>query len=75
MTPLLETRRLNKRFGGLQVIADVDFALSPGELHCLIGPNGAGKSTLFRLILGEHEPTSGQVFYDGREITCARATR
>jgi branched-chain amino acid transport system ATP-binding protein len=69
MTPLLETRRLNKRFGGLQVIADVDFVLSPGELHCLIGPNGAGKSTLFRLILGEYEPTSGQVFYDGREIT------
>jgi branched-chain amino acid transport system ATP-binding protein len=69
MTPLLETRRLNKRFGGLQVIADVDFVLSPGELHCLIGPNGAGKSTLFRLILGEYEPTSGQVFYDGNEVT------
>ena len=45
---LLETRKLNKRFGGLQVTADVDFVLEPGELHCLIGPNGAGKSTLFR---------------------------
>ena len=66
---LLETRKLNKRFGGLQVTGDVDFAVEPGELHCLIGPNGAGKSTLFRLILGEYAPTSGQVFYDGRDIT------
>lgn len=66
---LLETRRLNKRFGGLQVTADVDFVLDPGELHCVIGPNGAGKSTLFRLILGEYQPTSGQIFYDGSDIT------
>jgi branched-chain amino acid transport system ATP-binding protein len=66
---LLETRKLNKRFGGLQVTADVDFVLEPGELHCLIGPNGAGKSTLFRLILGEYQPTSGQIFYDGSDIT------
>ena len=66
---LLETRKLNKRFGGLQVTADVDFALEPGEIHCLIGPNGAGKSTLFRLILGEYRPTSGQIFYDGGDIT------
>ncbi|WP_131117867.1 ABC transporter ATP-binding protein [Lichenihabitans psoromatis] len=67
--PLLETRKLNKHFGGLQVTADVNLALEPGELHCLIGPNGAGKSTLFRLILGEYAPSSGQVFYDGRDIT------
>lgn len=66
---LLETHKLNKRFGGLQVTADVDFVLQSGELHCLIGPNGAGKSTLFRLILGEHRPNSGQIFYDGRDIT------
>ena len=39
---LLEARKLNKNFGGLKVTADVDFALEPGELHCLIGPNGAG---------------------------------
>jgi branched-chain amino acid transport system ATP-binding protein len=67
--PLLETRRLNKNFGGLQVINNVDLALEAGELHCLIGPNGAGKSTLFRLILGEYAPTSGSVLYDGRDIT------
>lgn len=70
---LLETRKLNKRFGGLQVTADVDFALEPGELHCLIGPNGAGKSTLFRLILGEFAPTSGHIFYSGHDITALEA--
>jgi ABC-type uncharacterized transport system ATPase subunit len=70
---LLETHKLNKRFGGLQVTADVDFALEPGELHCLIGPNGAGKSTFFRLILGEHAPTSGRIFFDGEDITTLEA--
>ena len=66
---LLETRQLNKRFGGLQVTADVNLALETGELHCLIGPNGAGKSTLFRLILGEYPPTSGTIQYEGQDIT------
>jgi ABC-type uncharacterized transport system ATPase subunit len=70
---LLEARKLNKSFGGLQVIADVDFALDAGELHCLIGPNGAGKSTFFRLILGEYAPTSGRVFFDGEDITTLEA--
>lgn len=67
--PLLETRKLNKHFGGLHVTADVDFALEPGEIHCLIGPNGAGKSTFFRLILGEHQPSSGSIHYNGEDIT------
>jgi branched-chain amino acid transport system ATP-binding protein len=67
--PILETRALNKWFGGLHVTGGVDFALEPGEIHCLIGPNGAGKSTLFRLILGEHLPTSGSILYQGEDIT------
>jgi len=66
---ILETRKLNKHFGGLQVTSDVELTLERGELHCLIGPNGAGKSTLFRLILGEYQPSSGQVFYDGQDVT------
>jgi len=66
---LLETRALNKHFGGFQVTSDVDLALEAGEFHCLIGPNGAGKSTLFRLILGEHTPSSGQILFDGADIT------
>lgn len=70
---ILETRKLNKRFGGLHVTNDVNFALAPGEMHCLIGPNGAGKSTLFRLILGEYLPDSGEILYDGQDITRAKS--
>jgi branched-chain amino acid transport system ATP-binding protein len=71
--PILETRGLNKHFGGLHVTADVDLALEEGEIHCLIGPNGAGKSTLFRLILGEHAPSSGGIFYAGEDITALKS--
>jgi branched-chain amino acid transport system ATP-binding protein len=69
---ILETRDLNKWFGGLHVTGGVNFALDEGEIHCLIGPNGAGKSTLFRLFLGEHLPTSGQILYEGKDITKAK---
>jgi branched-chain amino acid transport system ATP-binding protein len=70
---ILETRELNKWFGGLHVTSGVNFSLKQGEIHCLIGPNGAGKSTLFRLILGEHLPTSGQIVYEGVDITRAKS--
>jgi len=69
---MLETRGLNKRFGGLHVTNNVDLALEAGEVHCLIGPNGAGKSTLFRLILGEHSPSSGQIVFCGQDITALK---
>ncbi|MDQ0511851.1 ABC transporter ATP-binding protein [Ancylobacter amanitiformis] len=70
--PLLETRALNKRFGGLHVTNNVDLALEVGQVHCLIGPNGAGKSTLFRLILGEHPPSSGAILFAGEDITALK---
>src|SRR5258707_14395180 len=73
LIPILKTRGLNKHFGGLHVTADVDLALEEGEIHCLIGPNGAGKSTLFRLILGEHTPSSGSIIYAGEEITALKS--
>jgi ABC-type uncharacterized transport system ATPase subunit len=66
---LLTTEKLNKHFGGLHVTADVDFTVDQGEVHCLIGPNGAGKSTFFRLLLGEHRPSSGRILFDGSDIT------
>ncbi|MCQ0988701.1 ABC transporter ATP-binding protein [Jiella marina] len=69
---ILETRKLDKWFGGLHVTDNVDFALEKGEVHCLIGPNGAGKSTFFKLVLGEHTPSGGTILYDGEEITRAK---
>lgn len=67
--PLLETRKLEKWFGGLHVTGCVDFALQKGEIHCLVGPNGAGKSTFFHLILGQLRPTSGSILFKGDDIT------
>jgi ABC-type branched-subunit amino acid transport system ATPase component len=66
---LLQTVNLNKSFGGLHVTNNVNLAIETGEIHCLIGPNGAGKSTLFRLLLGEYAPSSGNILYQGDEIT------
>lgn len=62
---MLETRKLNKHFGGLQVTTDVNLVPEAGELRRLIGPNGAGKSALFRSILGEYAPSSGQILCAG----------
>jgi ABC-type uncharacterized transport system ATPase subunit len=57
----------------LHVTNAVNLALEEGEIHCLIGPNGAGKSTLFRLILGEHHPGSGDIFFAGENITALKS--
>jgi len=68
---LLRVEGLNKSFGGIIAIADLDFILEPGVIHSIIGPNGAGKTTLFNLITGVYEPTGGRIFLDDDEITGA----
>jgi branched-chain amino acid transport system ATP-binding protein len=72
VAPILETRALERRFGGVRAVAAVDFKLSPGELRCLIGPNGAGKSTFFKMLTGQLRPTSGQIMLEGHEIVDAQ---
>ena len=67
--PILETRGLSKRFGGLPAVDGVDFRLGEGELRCLIGPNGAGKSTFFKMITGQLRPTAGAVLFRGVDVT------
>jgi branched-chain amino acid transport system ATP-binding protein len=69
MSPLLEVSALNKRFGGLQAVADLTLAVGEGEIVALIGPNGAGKSTVFNLINGVCKPDSGRVVFAGVDIT------
>ncbi|HEX9288586.1 MAG TPA: ATP-binding cassette domain-containing protein, partial [Anaeromyxobacteraceae bacterium] len=66
--PLLEVRKLTKRFGGLVANEDVSFSLAAGEILGLIGPNGAGKTTLFNSLAGFFAPTSGAILLDGRPI-------
>ena len=67
--PTLETRGLTKRFGGLTAVDDLSLSLPGGQLHAIIGPNGAGKTTFFNLISGLLHPSSGEVYFRGRNIT------
>jgi ABC-type branched-subunit amino acid transport system ATPase component len=66
--PLLEVRGLGKRFGGLQAVRDLSFAMARGEVLGLIGPNGAGKTTVFNLLSGFLTPDAGDVRFDGRSL-------
>ena len=66
---LLEGRKITKSFGGVQALHNVDFDVAPGTIVGLIGPNGAGKTTLFNALAGAFKPTSGQVVFDGSDIT------
>jgi len=66
---LLEVHNLVKEFGGVVANDGVSLGLEQGEIVGLIGPNGAGKSTLFNCIAGFYKPTSGEVLFEGRDIT------
>src|SRR4051812_228911 len=70
--PLLESRQLTMRFGGLVAVDAVDLSIARGAIHSVIGPNGAGKTTLINLLTGIYRPTDGAVLLDGTEITGRR---
>jgi ABC-type branched-subunit amino acid transport system ATPase component len=74
-TVVLETRNLQRRFGGLVATNDVSLRLEKGARHALIGPNGAGKTTLINLLTGVLRPSSGQILLDGEDITALSADR
>ncbi|MUV61569.1 ABC transporter ATP-binding protein [Halobacterium sp. CBA1126] len=65
----LRVKGLRKEFGGITAVDGASFDVEEGSLTGLIGPNGAGKSTTFNCITGVHEPTAGDVFFRGEEIT------
>ncbi len=69
---ILETRGLTKEFKGFVAVQDVSLRVRRGSIHALIGPNGAGKTTCFNLLTHFLEPTRGQIFYNGRDITGSR---
>ena len=66
---ILETKGLTKEFKGFVAVQNVSLSVRRGSIHALIGPNGAGKTTCFNLLTHFLEPTRGQIFYNGREIT------
>jgi branched-chain amino acid transport system ATP-binding protein len=69
---ILETRRLTKEFKGFTAVNDVNLKVQRGHIHALIGPNGAGKTTCFNLLTKFLVPTSGQILFNGRDITAAK---
>lgn len=66
---LLKVRNISRRFGGLQVLRNVDFSVPETSITGLIGPNGAGKSTLFNIVSGFLTPGEGDIEYAGARIT------
>jgi branched-chain amino acid transport system ATP-binding protein len=66
---LLEASGVSKRFGGVQALDQVSFAIAGGEIYGLIGPNGAGKTTLFNLLTGIYPPDGGGFVFAGRALT------
>ena len=68
-TPLLEAKLVRKDFGGVTAVDDVSFAIQPQQITTLIGPNGAGKSTMMNMISSIIKPTSGEILWQGKEIT------
>ena len=72
---ILETRSIAKSFGDLTAVNSVSLGIEAGSLHSIIGPNGAGKTTLFNLLTGTFAPTSGNIIFDGKDITGTPANR
>ena len=66
---LLSVEGLVMEFGGVRAVADVTFAVEPGEVFTIIGPNGAGKTTIFNVISRIYDPTLGRLIFDGEDIT------
>ena len=66
---MLKIESITKIFGGLTALEDLSFSIAAGEITGIIGPNGAGKTTLFNIVTGVYDPTSGKVYYRGKDIT------
>jgi branched-chain amino acid transport system ATP-binding protein len=66
---LLEVRQVSKSFRGLRAVREASFEVPAGSINGLIGPNGAGKTTIFNMIAGVYAPDSGEIIFEGKQIT------
>ena len=67
--PLLQMRKISKRFGSVHALVDVDFDVHAGEVVGLVGDNGAGKSTLIKALSGVQPADSGEIWFDGQKVS------
>ncbi len=65
---ILEVSNVNKHFGGLHALNNVDLNIDKGSLHAIIGPNGAGKSTFLNCLIGKLKPDTGSVLFEGQAV-------
>lgn len=70
--PMLKVENLHVAYGGVQAVRGISLEVRPGEITALLGANGAGKSSTLAAIVGTVRPASGQVFFEGQEITGTR---
>ncbi len=68
LSPLLEVRRVTKRYSGVRALSEVDLSVQAGQVHAIIGENGAGKSTLMKILAGVQLPDEGEIILDGRPV-------
>ena len=68
-TPFWRMQGVSKHYGGVTALSDVDFACERGVIHAVLGENGAGKSTLIKIIAGAVQPSAGELFLEGREVS------
>ncbi len=68
-TPAIEIKSVQKNFGSVSIIRDLNLSVAKGERHAIIGPNGAGKSTIFNMIAGHIKHSSGEIRLNGDLIS------
>ena len=66
--PIIQMKNIQKHFGSVIALAGVSVDIVPGECHCLLGDNGAGKSTFIKTMSGVHQPTSGEIYFEGKPM-------
>ena len=71
--PIIEMRDIKKHFGHVIALNGVSLTVHPGEVHCLLGDNGAGKSTFIKTMSGVHQPTSGEIYMEGKPVAFSNA--
>jgi branched-chain amino acid transport system ATP-binding protein len=69
MENVLVSKRVTKRFGGLEALGKIDLEIPKGSMQSIIGPNGAGKTTFFNCVTGFYTPEEGEILLNGRNIT------